>query len=99
MHPLENADHGLVDPRRQEAPVMDRRGFLSLAGKGLTVAFALPLIGRAGTANAATPEQVANAYVHVGTDNSITLMYGGSEMGQGSMSGLAQILAEELMVD
>ncbi|MGC1818283.1 MAG: molybdopterin cofactor-binding domain-containing protein, partial [Casimicrobiaceae bacterium] len=84
------------------APAMDRRGFLTLGAKGLVVAFAMPLVGRSAAVQAATPpttQQLANAYVQVGTDGSITLWFGGSEMGQGAMSGLAQILAEELMVD
>ena len=37
--------------------------------------------------------------MRIGTDGSITLAFGGAEMGQGAKSGLAQILAEELMVD
>jgi isoquinoline 1-oxidoreductase beta subunit len=84
------------------ATPMDRRGFLTLGAKGLVVAFAMPLVGRSAAVQAATPptaQQLANAYVHVGTDGSIVLWFGGSEMGQGAMSGLAQILAEELMVD
>jgi len=39
------------------------------------------------------------AELQVGVDESITLTIGASEMGQGSFSGLAQILAEDLMVD
>ena len=84
------------------ATPMGRRGFLTLGAKGLVVAFAMPLVGRSAAVQAATPptaQQLANAYVHVGTDGSIVLWFGGSEMGQGAMSGLAQILAEELMVD
>jgi isoquinoline 1-oxidoreductase beta subunit len=81
---------------------MDRRGFLTFGAKGLAVAFALPLAGRSARVKAATgptSAQLANAYIHIGTDGSITLAFGGAEMGQGAMSGLAQILAEELMVD
>jgi isoquinoline 1-oxidoreductase beta subunit len=81
---------------------VDRRGFLTFAAKGLTVAFAVPVLGRIGAVQAAAGpanEQLANAYVHIGTDGTITLSFGGCEMGQGSMSGLAQILAEELAVD
>ena len=37
--------------------------------------------------------------MRIGTDGSITLAFGGAEMGQGAKSGLAQILAEELIVD
>ncbi len=79
---------------------IDRRGFLTFAAKGLAVAFVLPAAGRIGSVAAAvSPTQLASAYVRIGTDGSITLVFGGAEMGQGSLSGLAQILAEELMVD
>ena len=81
---------------------MDRRGFLAFSAKGLAIAFSMPLVGRSALVQAATPpsgEALANAFVHVGTDGSITLQFGGAEMGQGAMSGLPQILAEELMVD
>jgi isoquinoline 1-oxidoreductase beta subunit len=39
------------------------------------------------------------AWLAVGADESITLTIGASEMGQGSFTGLAQVLAEELIVD
>ena len=35
-----------------------------------------------------------NSWLEIGADESITLTIGASEMGQGSFSGLAQILAE-----
>jgi len=81
-------------------PVVDRRGFLTFAAKGLVLGCVLPVAGRIGAASAATSNHdLATAYIRVGTDNSITLAFGGAEMGQGAMSGLAQILAEELMVE
>ncbi len=93
-HPAEDFLKTLSNQR------LDRRGFLTFAAKGLAVAFVLPVAGRIGTvAAAAPPQQLAGAYVRIGTDGSITLAFGGAEMGQGSMSGLAQILAEELMAD
>lgn len=79
-----------------------RRGFIASALGGLSVAFTLPETGRVLGLKAAQgpdPGTLANAYVHIGTDGSITLMFGGAEMGQGIKTGLAQILAEELMVD
>jgi len=79
---------------------VDRRGFLTFAAKGLALAAVLPVAGRIGNAAAApTPGELASAYIRVGSDGTITFAFGGSEMGQGSMSGLAQILAEELGVD
>ena len=38
-------------------------------------------------------------WIQIGTDDSITMLIGSSEMGQGVMTGLAQLLAEDLMVD
>ncbi len=81
---------------------MGRRGFLATALGGLSIAFALPDVGRVFGAKAAggpTPQALASAYIRIGTDGTITLMFGGSEMGQGAKTGLGQILAEELMVD
>ena len=81
---------------------IDRRGFLTVAAKGLAVAFTMPLAGRVASVRAATPPtstDLADSYVHIGSDGRISLFFGGAEMGQGSMSGLSQILAEELKVD
>jgi isoquinoline 1-oxidoreductase beta subunit len=73
-----------------------RRHLLGAAG-GLTLGFLLPLVTREGQAEAAAPGAV-NSWLTVGTDNGITLMIGSSDMGQGSASGLAQVLSEDLMV-
>ncbi|MFO1458335.1 MAG: molybdopterin cofactor-binding domain-containing protein [Verrucomicrobiota bacterium] len=78
-----------------------RRNFLVSVAGGLSIGFFLPDGGRvleAATAPVATEAQL-NAWVRIGIDGKITLLFGGCEMGQGSMSGLSQILAEELMVD
>ncbi|OYU93547.1 MAG: hypothetical protein CFE45_20740, partial [Burkholderiales bacterium PBB5] len=80
------------------APEVDRRQFLgaaAAASAGLTLAFALP--GR--DAEAATTTTNVNTWLTIGTDDSITLTIGSSDMGQGSAAGLAQVLCEDLMVD
>ena len=41
----------------------------------------------------------AGALLHVYTDGSVHLNHGGTEMGQGLMTKVAQIVAEELQVD
>ena len=41
----------------------------------------------------------AGALLHVYTDGSVQLNHGGTEMGQGLMTKVAQIVAEELQVD
>jgi len=74
-----------------------RRDFVSTT-TGLVIAFALPW--RADAASAAGDAPFApNAWLRVGTDGIVTLTLDKSEMGQGSQTGLAMILAEELEAD
>src|SRR5437773_6900612 len=74
-----------------------RRDFVSTT-TGLVIAFALPW--RADAASAAGDAPFApNAWLRVGTDGVVTLTVDKSEMGQGSQTGLAMILAEELEAD
>ena len=76
-----------------------RRRFLVSSASGLVLGFVLPHIAGSGDASAAGAQTQVNSWLRIGEDNSITLTIGASEMGQGSFSGLAQILAEDLMVD
>ncbi len=79
---------------------LNRRNFLSTLTGSLAVGFFLPAGGRMLQAAPSTPQETPlNAYVRIQTDGTITLVFGGCEMGQGSLSGLSQILAEELKVD
>lgn len=73
--------------------VLQRRQFLA-AGGAFTLGLALD------GANAQTAAGTAvNAWLTVAGDNSVTLTIGASDMGQGSFQALAQVLAEDLMVD
>ena len=78
-----------------------RRDFLVTCAGGLSIGFFLGggSTRLLGAAPALAADVQINSYVKIASDGLITLLYGGSEMGQGAMSGLAQILAEELMVD
>src|ERR1700682_2240084 len=82
-----------------EKTQLDRRSFLVKTVGGLSLGFFLPAISKVAELQASTavPGQV-NAWLKIGTNEIVTLTIGSSEMGQGSFSGLAQILAEELMV-
>src|SRR5881396_1576624 len=74
-----------------------RREFVQ-TGTGLVIGFYLPR--RLGAA--LRPAEAAfapNAWLRVGTDGIVTLTVDKSEMGQGSQTGLAMILAEELEAD
>ena len=68
---------------------MDRRQFLGTTAGGLTLGFALDGFGPMREAHAAPRRPSVNTWLSVGTDNSITLTVGASDMGQGSFQGLA----------
>src|SRR3954468_16271088 len=78
---------------------VSRRSFIQGAG-GLTFAFALSgtLLGRASEAYAADGAKL-NAWVTIGTDDTVTILCPQSEMGQGVLTALPLILAEELDAD
>ncbi|MES2686012.1 MAG: molybdopterin cofactor-binding domain-containing protein, partial [Pseudomonadota bacterium] len=74
---------------------LNRRGFLATsASAGLVVAFHIPLAGQALAQSGPAPE--INAWVVVHPDDTVIIRIARSEMGQGSLTGLAQLVAEEL---
>lgn len=77
-----------------------RRWFLQGAA-GLTLAIYLPSApaADAGKKAAGAPPFEPNAFLRIGEDNSITVMSKHLEMGQGTYTGLATIVAEELDAD
>src|SRR6186713_1633539 len=81
---------------------LDRRTFIggsTVAAGGLAVGMWLPLSGRAqSSAVAAVPDEV-NAWVVIKPDDTVVIRIARSEMGQGSLTGLAQLVAEELECD
>ena len=82
---------------------VSRRGFLTVTG-GLVLGFALPvrsLFAQGPPADifAPPPEGKPNAYIHIGTDDSVTFFIPKAEMGQGPTTACSQMLAEELECD
>jgi len=85
---------------------MSRRAFLrasGAAGAGLAVAVYGPAWaaeadpGRTGVGAPNVPAPIdAHAFVRIGTDNSVTVISKHLEMGQGTYTGLATLVAEEL---
>lgn len=82
---------------------IDRRDFLRLTSTGLMVVFAVkPPEGTFRPVwNFATQQRTPpdfNAFLHVGADGRVTLLVGKVELGQGVITSLPQIAAEELNV-
>ena len=77
---------------------LDRRDFVKGAA-GLTFTVALGgLMGRSTQAFAADAATL-NAWITIGTDDTVTLLCPSAEMGQGVMTSLPLVLAEELDAD
>jgi isoquinoline 1-oxidoreductase beta subunit len=76
-----------------------RRDFLKgsgLAAGALVLGFTLPVRGRAAGGAAAGGQ--LHAFVRIAPDETVTMIVGKSEMGQGVYTGYAQVLADELDV-
>src|SRR5215468_5494749 len=80
------------------ATTVSRRGFVEGAA-GLMFAFSLGGLGRVGDALGATQAARINAWAAIGTDDTVTILCPSAEMGQGVMTSLPLILAEELDAD
>jgi isoquinoline 1-oxidoreductase beta subunit len=86
------------------ASVVNRRDFLKTgAAGGVALVVGFHLSPRAFADQAAEQEKKTpnpfDAWVRITPDNNVTLILGKSEMGQGIMTALPMILAEELCVD
>ncbi len=109
MSRAENLLEVKPDSLSQEAVVkgasrMGRRSFLKTtasAGVGLCIAGFVPeLLSAAARRAAATSSSFApNAFVRIAPDDTVTVISGHSEMGQGIYTSLAMVLNEELEAD
>jgi isoquinoline 1-oxidoreductase beta subunit len=86
--------------RRTAAPAPNRRRFLqgtAAAAGGLVLATYVPFA----RARAATPKDppAPNAFIRIGTDDTVTVMIKHLDKGQGVTTGLSTIVAEELDAD
>jgi isoquinoline 1-oxidoreductase beta subunit len=81
---------------------ISRRELLAASGTGLIIAFVIP--GRAeallaGPPKKAKPLPEPNAFLRIGTDDTVTVLLAHSEMGQGIWTTLPLLVAEELGCD
>ncbi|KKD59791.1 twin-arginine translocation pathway signal protein [Grimontia sp. AD028] len=78
-----------------------RRNFIKLmstAGAGLTLGVHLPSVAAGANETAGKPFE-PNAFVRVGSDDTVTIMIKHLDMGQGVTTGLATIASDELDAD
>lgn len=83
------------------SPKMNRRAFVigtAALGTGLAIGLDIPFGGPA-VVRAADGSPEVNAWVVVRPDDTVVIRIARSEMGQGSLTGLAQLVAEELECD
>ncbi|SFI34458.1 xanthine dehydrogenase family protein molybdopterin-binding subunit [Bradyrhizobium sp. cf659] len=83
------------------SPKMNRRAFVigsAAVGAGLAIGLDLPFGGPA-VVRAADGSPEVGAWVVVRPDDTVVIRIARSEMGQGSLTGLAQLVAEELECD
>jgi isoquinoline 1-oxidoreductase beta subunit len=84
------------------APVVNRRDFLkksAAGGTALVIGLYLPRKFEALAAGPPAESAALNAWVHISHDDTVTLVIDKSEMGQGVVTSLAMLLAEELEFD
>jgi isoquinoline 1-oxidoreductase beta subunit len=82
-------------------PKMNRRSFVvtsAAAGGGLALGLNLPF-GGPDVVRAADGSPEVNAWVVIRPDDTVVIRIARTEMGQGSLTGLAQMVAEELQCD
>src|SRR5580692_2877309 len=98
------------DPRRRERlrrdimnhmPRLNRRSFViggAALGSGLALGLDIPF-GGPGVVRAADGSPEVNAWVVIRPDDTVVIRIARSEMGQGTLTGLAQLVADELECD
>ncbi len=92
---------GIASQAGDSVPALSRRNFLragAAASGGLIVSVSLPLLDRRADAAGAN-DFVPNAFIRIGTDDSIVLTMPYVEMGQGTYTSISMLIAEELEVD
>ncbi len=95
-----------MNREKQNERLMDRRKFIASTIAGAFVLKLVPdVLAKSTTADAlvrpaaATTATQLGTWLQIGADESVTILVGAQEMGQGIMTGLSQLVAEDLMVD
>jgi isoquinoline 1-oxidoreductase beta subunit len=91
---IEQPSSSLDNPARRKFVISG-----AAAGGGLALGMHLPFLAGAGKAEAAATDAQINVWVVVKPDDTCVIRIARSEMGQGTLTGLAQLVAEELECD
>jgi len=97
---MKEDEYILFDSTKNTEPItLDRREFLKLMGGGIIVLFSVgePFALQERRRSRGYPQDF-NAYLRIGEDGRVSCFSGKIEMGQGVITSLAQMLAEELDV-
>jgi isoquinoline 1-oxidoreductase beta subunit len=79
---------------------VSRRDFLkNTSATALIIGFGLPVVSGRAVAQSATGTFAPNAYLRLTPDDRITVVCGSAEMGQGVLTAIPMLLAEELDAD
>lgn len=81
---------------------LTRRDFLKVSAAssgGMLVSFALPASAAPETKTDTPADFSPNAWLHISSDDVITIQVASAEMGQGIMTGISMLIAEELDAD
>ena len=81
---------------------MNRRNFIkvvSTAGSGFALGFYIPYTNKLNGKTVASTIFEPNAWIKIKSDNMVQIMVGKSEMGQGVLTSLPMIIAEEMDLD
>jgi isoquinoline 1-oxidoreductase beta subunit len=87
---------------RDNVPKISRRQFIvasAAAGGGLAIGLHVPFAGAQRTATVEAGDAQLNLWVVVKPDDTCVIRIARAEMGQGTLTGLAQLVAEELECD
>ena len=85
-----------------QGETMDRRDFIkvvSTAGSGFVLGFYIPYTNKLNGKTVATTIFEPNAWIKIKSDNMVQIMVAKSEMGQGVLTSLPMIIAEEMDLD
>jgi isoquinoline 1-oxidoreductase subunit beta len=95
-----NYEHLMQRVGRSQAAAVDRRSFLKLgAGTGFALGLFTGVSAQTAPAAALKPHEMPAAFVKIARDGTVTVMVNRLDFGQGVITGLPMLVAEEMDAD